>query len=160
GEGAPVGQHRRHGHAGDVVDENADEAAVHEAHGVAHVGLRGPAHHAPTLTHLDHPVAEQGRPAVAQLLPVGFPLCTHEAVRLERVVVRASLGLPTHRIDRGDEFVGGDAIAHMAGAAEAAGFAAVFVTEHPFPGDAWLAHGGHHALDPLVALSFAAAATT
>jgi probable F420-dependent oxidoreductase len=74
--------------------------------------------------------------------------------------VRASLGLPTHRLDRGDEFVAGDAIAHMAEAAEAAGFDAVFVTEHPFPGDAWLAHGGHHALDPLVALSFAAAATT
>ena len=74
--------------------------------------------------------------------------------------MRASLGLPTHRLDLGDEFVAGDAIAHMAGAAEAAGFDAVFVTEHPFPGDAWLAHGGHHALDPLVALSFAAAATT
>jgi probable F420-dependent oxidoreductase len=74
--------------------------------------------------------------------------------------VKASLGLPTHRLDRGDEFVAGDAIAHIAGAAEAAGFDAVFVTEHPFPGDAWLAHGGHHALDPLVALSFAAAATT
>ena len=74
--------------------------------------------------------------------------------------MKASLGLPTHRLDCGDEFVGGDAIAHMAAAAEAAGFDAVFVTEHPFPGDAWLAHGGHHALDPLVALSFAAAATT
>ncbi len=45
-------------------------------------------------------------------------------------------------------------------AAEAAGFAAVYTTEHPFPGDAWLDHGGHHAVDPLVALSFAAAATT
>jgi probable F420-dependent oxidoreductase len=74
--------------------------------------------------------------------------------------VKASLGLPTHRLDRGDEFAAGDAIAHMAEAAEAAGFDAVFVTEHPFPGDEWLAHGGHHALDPLVALSFAAAATT
>jgi probable F420-dependent oxidoreductase len=34
------------------------------------------------------------------------------------------------------------------------------VTEHPFPVDDWLATGGHHALDPFVALSFAAAATT
>lgn len=74
--------------------------------------------------------------------------------------MKASVGLPTHRLERGDEFVGGEAIATMARAAEAAGFDAVFVTEHPFPGDAWLAHGGHHALDPLVALSFAAAATT
>jgi probable F420-dependent oxidoreductase len=74
--------------------------------------------------------------------------------------MKASVGLPTHRLERGDEFVGGEAVATMARAAEAAGFDAVFVTEHPFPGDAWLAHGGHHALDPLVALSFAAAATT
>jgi probable F420-dependent oxidoreductase len=74
--------------------------------------------------------------------------------------VKASLGLPTHRLERGDEFASGAAVAGMAAAAEVAGFDAVFVTEHPFPGDAWLAHGGHHALDPLVALAFAAAATT
>jgi probable F420-dependent oxidoreductase len=74
--------------------------------------------------------------------------------------VKVSVGLPTHRLDRGEEFVGGEAVAAMAQAAEAAGFDAVFVTEHPFPGDAWLEHGGHHALDPLVTLSFAAAATT
>ena len=36
----------------------------------------------------------------------------------------------------------------------------MYTTDHPFPGDDWLAHGGHHALDPLVALSFAAAATS
>jgi probable F420-dependent oxidoreductase len=71
-----------------------------------------------------------------------------------------SYGLPTHRVDCGDEFLGPGAIGELAGAAEAAGFAAVYATEHPFPGDAWLAHGGHHALDPLVALSFAAAATS
>src|SRR5205807_7032298 len=39
------------------------------------------------------------------------------------------------------------------------GFDAVFVTDHPFPGNRWLETGGHHALDPFVALSFAAAAT-
>ncbi|MGA2837044.1 MAG: TIGR03619 family F420-dependent LLM class oxidoreductase [Acidimicrobiales bacterium] len=71
-----------------------------------------------------------------------------------------SYGLPTHRVDCGDEFLGPGAIGELAGAAEAAGFAAVYTTDHPFPGDAWLAHGGHHALDPLVALSFAAAATS
>jgi len=43
--------------------------------------------------------------------------------------------------------------------AEAAGFAACFVTDHPFPNKSWLDAGGHHALDPFVALSFAAAAT-
>ena len=48
----------------------------------------------------------------------------------------------------------------MARCAETAGFDACFVTEHPFPSDRWLETGGHHALDPFVALSFAAAATT
>ena len=71
-----------------------------------------------------------------------------------------SVRLPTHRVDRGDEFVSPGAIGELSSAAEAVGFGAVFTTEHPFPGDHWLAHGGHHALDPLVALSFAAAATS
>jgi probable F420-dependent oxidoreductase len=74
--------------------------------------------------------------------------------------MRISLGVPTHRTDLGREFVSGEALTEMASVAEAAGFDAVFVTEHPFPGDAWLDHGGHHALDPFVALSFLAAATT
>jgi probable F420-dependent oxidoreductase len=73
--------------------------------------------------------------------------------------VRVSLGLPTHRVDVAD-LVSGDGVAAIARAAEDAGFEAVFVTEHPFPGDEWLASGGHHALDPFVALSFAAAATS
>jgi probable F420-dependent oxidoreductase len=74
--------------------------------------------------------------------------------------VQMSVRLPTHRVDRGDEFLSPGAIGELASAAEAVGFGAVFTTEHPFPGDHWLAHGGHHALDPLVALSFAAAATS
>jgi probable F420-dependent oxidoreductase len=71
-----------------------------------------------------------------------------------------SLGLPTSRVDRLDEFVTGAAVAEIARAAESAGFDAVFVTEHPIPERQWMASGGHHALDPFVALSFAAAATT
>jgi len=74
--------------------------------------------------------------------------------------VRVSYGLPTHRVDCGDEFLAPGAIGELAAAAESAGFGAVYTTDHPFPGDDWLAHGGHHALDPLVALSFAAAATS
>jgi probable F420-dependent oxidoreductase len=74
--------------------------------------------------------------------------------------LRFSLGLPTDRVDALDEFVTGGAVMEMAAAAEAAGFDAVYVTEHPIPGDDWLASGGHHALDPFVALSFAAAATS
>ena len=74
--------------------------------------------------------------------------------------MRVSYGLPTHRVDRGDEFLAPGVIGELARAAEDAGFDAVYTTDHPFPGDGWLAHGGHHALDPLVALSFAAAATS
>ena len=72
--------------------------------------------------------------------------------------MRASLGLPTHRVD--GDLGTADGITAVAAAAEAAGFDAAFVTDHPFPSDRWLATGGHHALDPFVALSFAAAATT
>lgn len=73
--------------------------------------------------------------------------------------MRFSLQLPTDRVGAGDEFVGPRAIAEMARAIEDAGFDACFVTDHPFPNDRWLASGGHHALDPFVALSFVAAAT-
>jgi probable F420-dependent oxidoreductase len=74
--------------------------------------------------------------------------------------VRYCISLQTDHVQQGTEFVSGAAVAEVARAAEAAGFDAVFVTEHPFPEDAWMASGGHHALDPFVALSFAAAATT
>ena len=74
--------------------------------------------------------------------------------------MRFTVQLPTERVDRGEEFLSAAAVAEMARAAEAAGFAACFVTDHPMPGDRWLASGGHHTLDPFVALSFAAAATS
>jgi probable F420-dependent oxidoreductase len=73
--------------------------------------------------------------------------------------LRISLGLPTHRVDLGSEFVSAGAISELARAAEDGGFDAVYVTEHPFPDARWLDTGGHHALDPFVALSFAAAVT-
>jgi probable F420-dependent oxidoreductase len=74
--------------------------------------------------------------------------------------VRFSVQLPTDRVSRADEFVTGPAVMEMARAVEASGLDACFVTDHPFPGDRWLAGGGHHSLDPFVALSFAASATT
>ncbi len=74
--------------------------------------------------------------------------------------MKFSLTLPTDRVSLADEFVTGEAIAEMAAAAERAGFDNVSVTEHPFPDDEWMLTGGHHALDPFVALAFAAAATT
>ena len=73
--------------------------------------------------------------------------------------MRFSLRLPTDRVDAREEFLTAEAVAEMARAVEAAGFDACSVTDHPFPGTRWLADGGHHALDPWVALSFAAAAT-
>jgi probable F420-dependent oxidoreductase len=74
--------------------------------------------------------------------------------------MRFSVGLPVDHADHPDEFVTGPAIAAMAAAAEAAGFDACYVTDHPAADQRWLAGGGHHALEPLVGLAFAAAATT
>jgi len=74
--------------------------------------------------------------------------------------MRCSVLLHTQRVDLGSEFVSADAVATTARAAERAGFDSVSVTDHPFPQDEWMRSGGHHALDPFVALSFAAAATT
>ncbi|MBV6761765.1 MULTISPECIES: LLM class F420-dependent oxidoreductase [Rhodococcus] len=74
--------------------------------------------------------------------------------------MRYVLGLPTDQVDRPAEFLTADAVAEVAQAAENAGFDAVSVTDHPFPQDKWLSRGGHQALDPMVALSFAAARTT
>ncbi len=73
--------------------------------------------------------------------------------------MRYSVGLPVDHVRHVEEFVTGDAVAEMAAAVEAAGLDAVFVTDHPAPDDRWLAGGGHHAQEPLVALAFAAAAT-
>ena len=66
--------------------------------------------------------------------------------------MRFSVQLPTDRVERGDEYTGADAIAEMAEAIEGAGFDACWVTEHPFPSDEWMASGGHHSLDPFVAV--------
>jgi len=74
--------------------------------------------------------------------------------------MRFSVHLPTDRVQQGKEFVSGQGVAEIARNAESAGFDACYVTDHPFPSDRWLSNGGHHALDPWVALSFAAAATT
>jgi probable F420-dependent oxidoreductase len=65
--------------------------------------------------------------------------------------VRFSVGLPTEDPS---------AIIEVARAAERLGFGACYATDHPFPPNRWLRGGGHRALDPFVALSFAAAATT
>jgi probable F420-dependent oxidoreductase len=78
----------------------------------------------------------------------------------EDLRVKLYVALPTDHVDLGPDFVSGAGVAAVARAAEEAGFDGVYSTEHPFPDDAWLASGGHQALDPFVGLSFAAAATT
>ncbi|MCU1400447.1 MAG: putative F420-dependent oxidoreductase, Rv2161c family [Acidimicrobiales bacterium] len=71
-----------------------------------------------------------------------------------------SLGLPTDRLPKHPELASAAAITTVSQRAEAAGYDAVFVTDHPFPSAKYIARGGHHSIDPFVALSFAAAATT
>ncbi|HLT16175.1 MAG TPA: TIGR03619 family F420-dependent LLM class oxidoreductase [Acidimicrobiales bacterium] len=72
--------------------------------------------------------------------------------------MRFSLELPTQHVDRPGAFLTVEAITEITRAARAAGFEAVNVTDHPAPDARWLDHGGHHALDPFVALGVAAAA--
>ena len=73
--------------------------------------------------------------------------------------MKFSIALPTDRVDQPDEFVTGEAVAEVAATVERSGLDACFVTDHPAPDTKWLDGGGHHALEPTVALSFAAAAT-
>lgn len=58
------------------------------------------------------------------------------------------------------ELVSGRGIALVAEAAEAAGFHGYGFTDHPAPSQRWLDSGGHDALDPFVAMAFAAASTS
>jgi probable F420-dependent oxidoreductase len=58
------------------------------------------------------------------------------------------------------ELVTGSGVAAVAAAAEAAGFSGFGFTDHPAPTQRWLESGGHDALDPFVAMGFAAAHTT
>lgn len=58
------------------------------------------------------------------------------------------------------ELVSGPVVAKVAEAAEAAGFHGFGFTDHPAPTQRWLEAGGHDALDPFVAMGFAAARTT
>src|SRR3990172_11921050 len=73
--------------------------------------------------------------------------------------MRFSLRLPPDRVKLGAEYGTAEAVMEMARAAEDHGYDAVTVTEHPIPSDDWMRTGGHHALDPFVALAFAAAST-
>jgi probable F420-dependent oxidoreductase len=66
--------------------------------------------------------------------------------------------LIVHPYDPG--LASGAGIAAVAQAAEAAGCSGFGFTDHPAPSRRWLDGGGHDAVDPFVALAFAAAHTT
>jgi probable F420-dependent oxidoreductase len=121
--------------------------------------------------HTSPGAAPDGDPAVwAAGPPQALRLSANSAAGVRRaqgvrgtirtVGVAIAVELPTARVDPAGEFTSAQAIAEIAGAAEEAGFDACFVTDHPAGDATWLDTGGHHAFDPFVALSFAAAATT
>lgn len=67
---------------------------------------------------------------------------------------------PMHTHPYNRELVTGKGIATVAAAAEAAGFDGFGFTDHPAPTQRWLEAGGHDAVDPFVAMGYAAATTT
>ncbi len=69
------------------------------------------------------------------------------------------LGLPTDDVERREEFGSVEALTELAVAAEELGYEAVYVTDHPAPTPKYMTQGGHHDLDPPVALAVVAAVT-
>ena len=74
--------------------------------------------------------------------------------------MRFTITHPMHRHPYNPELVSGAGIAAVAAAAEAAGIHGFGFTDHPAPSQRWLDAGGHDALDPFVAMGYAAAHTT
>jgi probable F420-dependent oxidoreductase len=74
--------------------------------------------------------------------------------------VHYNLMFPMRAVKHWDRWCEGAGIGDVARLVEDAGFDAFSMSEHPYPDREWLARGGHHAFDPFVSLSFAAAATT
>jgi probable F420-dependent oxidoreductase len=85
----------------------------------------------------------------------------NEKIVLERsAYMRFTFTHPMHSHPYNPELVTGSGIATVAAAAEAAGFDGFGFTDHPAPTQRWLESGGHDALDPFVAMGYAAARTT
>lgn len=74
--------------------------------------------------------------------------------------MRFTITHPMHSHPYNPELVSGDGIGKVAAATEAAGIHGFGFTDHPAPSQRWLDAGGHDALDPFVALGFAAATTS
>jgi probable F420-dependent oxidoreductase len=76
------------------------------------------------------------------------------------VQLRFTITHPMHTHPYHAELASGSGVAAVAAAAEEAGFAGFGFTDHPAPSRRWLDAGGHDALDPFVAMGFAAAHTS
>lgn len=67
--------------------------------------------------------------------------------------MKVSMYLPVDKAEAGADLQSLEALQIMVAALERHGYDACFVTDHPFPGEKWLSKGGHHTLDPFVALT-------
>jgi probable F420-dependent oxidoreductase len=74
--------------------------------------------------------------------------------------MKYTLEYPSELPTAPEDFLQPEAIRSVATQAEAAGFSAIALSEHPAPSAKWRHNGGHNTLDPISALSFMAAATT
>lgn len=74
--------------------------------------------------------------------------------------MRYSITHPMHSHPYHPDLVSGSGVVAVAAAAEAAGFDGFGFTDHPAPSQRWLDAGGHDAVDPFVAMAYAAAQTT
>lgn len=74
--------------------------------------------------------------------------------------MKYTLEYPSELPTAPDDFLQPEVIRAVATHAEAAGFSAVALSEHPAPSVKWRNNGGHNTLDPIAALSFMAAVTT
>ena len=74
--------------------------------------------------------------------------------------MKFTITYPMHSHPYHPDFASGTGVVKLATAAEAAGFHGFGFTDHPAPTQRWLDAGGHDALDPFVAMAFAAAHTS
>lgn len=74
--------------------------------------------------------------------------------------MKYTLEYPSELPTAPDDFLRPDVIREVATQAQAAGFSAVALSEHPAPSAKWRSNGGHNTLDPIAALSFMAATTS
>jgi len=74
--------------------------------------------------------------------------------------VKVAYGYPLLSAPPAPELLEGATLAAVARDLEAAGYAAIALTDHPAPPERWRRAGGHDAVDPFVGLSYAAAATS